>query len=62
MNVCFESNIIDVPFDTWWLDSGATCATPKPGGSIDNPYYMGGLDSQILNYLRFFKQRFHKKN
>ena len=24
MNVCFESNIIDVPFDTWWLDGGAT--------------------------------------
>ena len=24
MNVCFESDIIDVPFDTWWLDSGAT--------------------------------------
>ena len=24
MNVCFESNIIDVSFDTWWLDSGAT--------------------------------------
>ena len=24
MNVCFESNVIDVPFDTWWLDSGAT--------------------------------------
>ena len=20
MNVCFESNIIDVPSDTWWLD------------------------------------------
>ena len=24
MNVCFESNIIDVPFNTWWLDSGVT--------------------------------------
>ena len=24
VNVCFESNIIDVPSDTWWLDSGAT--------------------------------------
>ena len=24
VNVCFESNIIDVPFDTWWLDSGST--------------------------------------
>ena len=24
MNVCFESNVIDVPSYTWWLDSGAT--------------------------------------
>ena len=24
VNVCFESNIIDVPYDTWWLDNGAT--------------------------------------
>ena len=24
VNVCFESNIIDVSSDTWWLDSGAT--------------------------------------
>ena len=23
VNVCFESNVIDVSFDTWWLDSGA---------------------------------------
>ena len=24
MNVCFESNIIDVSSDTWWLDNGTT--------------------------------------
>ena len=24
MNVCFESNVIDVSSDTWWLDSEAT--------------------------------------
>ena len=24
MNVCFESNVIDVSSDTWWLDSGVT--------------------------------------
>ena len=24
VNVCFESNIIDVSFDTWRLDSGVT--------------------------------------
>ena len=22
--VCFESNLVDVPFNTWWLDTGAT--------------------------------------
>ena len=27
VNVCFESNIIDVSSDTWWLDSGATIHT-----------------------------------
>ena len=24
VNVCFKSNIIDVPSNTWWLDSGVT--------------------------------------
>ena len=24
VNACFESNIIDVSSDTWWLDNGAT--------------------------------------
>ena len=24
MNICFESNIIDMSSDTWWLDNGAT--------------------------------------
>ena len=23
VNVCFESNVIDVTSDTWWLNSGA---------------------------------------
>ena len=27
VNVCFKSNVIDVSFDTWWLDSGATIHT-----------------------------------
>ena len=27
MNDCFESNIIDVSSDTWWLDSGAIIHT-----------------------------------
>ncbi len=24
VSVCFESNLIEVPFSTWWLDTGAT--------------------------------------
>ena len=24
VNVCFESNVIDLSSDTWWLDSGVT--------------------------------------
>ena len=24
VNVCFESNVVDVPSNTWWLYSGAT--------------------------------------
>ena len=27
VNVCFEYNVIDVSFDTWWLNSGATIHT-----------------------------------
>ena len=27
VNVCFESNVIDVSSDTWWLDNGVTIHT-----------------------------------
>ena len=27
VNICFESNVIDVPYDTWWLHNGATIHT-----------------------------------
>ena len=40
VNVCFESNIIDVSFDTWWLDSGATihvCKSMQAVISIRSP-------------------------
>ena len=40
LNVCFESNIIDVSFDTWWLDSGATihaCNSMQAVISIRSP-------------------------
>ena len=40
VNVCFESNIIDVSFDTWWLDNGATihaCNSMQAGTSRRRP-------------------------
>ena len=40
VSVCFESNIIDVPSNTWWLDSGATihtCNTMQAMVSRRNP-------------------------
>ena len=40
MNVCFESNIIDVSSDTWWLDSGVTihaCNSKQVVISIRSP-------------------------
>ena len=40
MNICFESNIIDVTSDTWWLDSGATihaCNSMQAVISIRSP-------------------------
>ena len=27
VNVCFESNVINGSYDTWWLDRGATIHT-----------------------------------
>ncbi|KAL6313621.1 hypothetical protein AAG906_006990 [Vitis piasezkii] len=27
--VCFESNLVNVPLDSWWLDSGATVHVPN---------------------------------
>ena len=50
VNVCFESNIINVPSDTWWLVSGATihacnfiqAVISKRGlTSLDQYMYMG---------------------
>ena len=50
MNVCFESNIIDVSSDTWWLNSGVTTHTCnsmqamisiRSSSSLEQYVYMG---------------------
>ena len=50
VNVCFESNIIDVPSDIWWLDSSATIHTcnsmqvvisRRSSTSLEQYVYMG---------------------
>ena len=50
MNVCFESNIIDVSSNTWQLDSGATIhacnsmqvvISRKSPTSLEQYVYMG---------------------
>ena len=60
VNVCFESNIIDVSSDTWWLDSGATihaCNSMQAMISRKNPtsfeqyvYMRDGIKVQV-NFL-----------
>ena len=57
MNVCFESNIIDVSSITWWLDSGATIQacnsmqaviSRRSPTSLKNYVYMGnGIRVQV---------------
>ena len=57
VNVCFESNVIDVPSDTWWLDSGSTIHTcnsmkvvisRRSPTSLEQYVYMGdGIRVQI---------------
>ena len=57
MNVCFESNIIDVSSDTWWLDSGDTIHTcnsmqvvisRRSPTSLEQYMYMGhGIRVQV---------------
>ena len=50
VNIWFESNIIDVSFDTWWLDSSATIhacnsmqamISKKSPTSLEQYVYMG---------------------
>ena len=57
VDVCFESNIIDVSSDTWWLDSGATihaCNYMQAMISKRSPtkyVYMGDNRRAQVNFL-----------
>ena len=60
MNVCFESNSIDVTSNTWWLDSGATihvCNSMQAMISIRSPtsleqyVYMGDGTRVQVDFL-----------
>ena len=60
VNVSFESNIIDVSFDTWWLNSGATIHTcnstqtvisRRSPTSLEQYVYMGGCTKVKVDFL-----------
>ena len=64
VNVCFKSNIIDVPFDTWWLDSGATIhacnsmqvvISRRSPTSLEQYVYMGDGTTVQLDFLRIVR-------
>ena len=71
VNVCFESNIIDVLFDTWWLDSCVTihaCSFMQAVISIRSPIsleqyvYMGdGIRVQV-DFLRVVRLQLSTRN
>ena len=48
VNVCFESNIIDVPSDTWWLDSGATIHACNSMQAVISKRTLTSLEQYVL--------------
>ena len=64
MNICFESNIIDVLSDNWWLDSDAiihTCNSMQAVINIRSPtsleqyVYMGDGTKVQVDFLNVVK-------
>ena len=47
VNVCFESNVIDVSSDTWWLDSGATIHACNSMQSVVNIRSLTSLEQYV---------------
>ena len=62
-NVYFESNVIDVSSDTWWLDSGATIhacnstlavISKRSPTSLKQYVYMGDGTRVLVDFLKVF--------
>ena len=46
-HVCFESNLVNVPLDSWWLDSGATVHVATSLYGIRNLRKPGEKESKL---------------
>ena len=64
MNVCFESNVIDVPSDTWWVDSSATIHVSnsmqvvisiRSPTSLEQYMYMGDGTTVKVDFLEVIR-------
>ena len=71
VNVCFESNIIDVSYDTWWLDSGATIhacnsmqavISRKSLTSLEQYMYMGDGTRVQVDFLEVVILQLNTRN
>ena len=47
VNVCFEPSIIDVLYDTWWLDSGATIHACNSMQAVINKKSLTSLEQYV---------------
>ena len=71
MDVCFESNIIDMPSDTWWLDSGATIhpcnsmqalISRRSSTSLEQYMYMGEGTRVQFDFLGVLRLQLSTRN
>ena len=70
VNVCFESNVIDVASDTWWLDSGATIYAYKytqtvigiSPTSLEQYVYMRQSTRVQIDFLRVVRLQLSTRN
>ena len=71
MNVCFESNIIDVPSDTLFLDSGATIhafnsmqavINRRSSTSLEQYVYMGDDTKVQVDFLEVVRLQLSIRN
>ena len=71
VNVCFESNIIDVPSNTWWLDSGSTIhaynymqavISRRSPTSLEQYVYMGDGTRVQVDFLGVVRLQLNTRN